>query len=102
MNILDEIKVELAALRNEVVAVRQLLKAAAPVPHRRMGIREAARMIGLSVDTVRRGCRTSNRWPHHRDGNRLYFFQDELQAHLDKKPETATSLAEEAVKNRRA
>lgn len=96
MNILDQVLQEVREMRTELADLRSKIGAPDRVPHERITISEAAQMLGRSVDTVRDGCK-SGRYPGHRDGNRYYFFRDEVQAYLDAKPTTAKSLAERAM-----
>lgn len=95
MNILDEMNQRLLRMEQQFGEVLKKLDAQ-PVPHERMGLQQAAHMLGRSTDTVRRGCK-ADRYPHHRDGNRYIFFRDELQAYLDRQPTTAARIAEKAM-----
>lgn len=101
MNILDMILTEVREMRTELDDLRSKIGAPDRVPHERITLSEAARMLGRSIDTVRDGCK-SGRYPGHRDGNRYHFFRDEVQAYLDAKPTTAKDIAEKAIAGHRS
>lgn len=102
MNILDELNAKVTALHHDVQELKTLLQGAVPkpVPHERIGIREAAKILNRSVDTVRDGCK-SGRYPHHKDGIHFMFFRDELAAYMNQQPTTAASLAKKAQQGSR-
>lgn len=100
MNILDEINAKVTNLERTVLQLLERLNAPAPVAHEKITLKEAAIILKRSVDTVRRGCK-AERWPHHRNGREIYFFRDELMAHLEKKPTTSASIARDMMAGKR-
>jgi len=75
-------------LINEVTELKTLIKLqvttnSEPEKRQLIGIYKASKCIGKSIGTIY-NLTSTNKIPHYKNGNQLYFFEDELLAYIAK------------------
>jgi excisionase family DNA binding protein len=76
----------IASLINEVAELKiliQLQVTAEPDKHFPVGIYKASKIIGKSIGTIY-NLTSTKKIPYYKDGNQLYFYEDELLAYIER------------------